>query len=112
MCLAGVWEEVPKQNVILKSLQKMLLIKDPLALYEDFYDYIGEKDMFVFSEKKALEWEDVFPFLYLMAEFEDIEENQSVKHLVIDEMQDYTPIQFAVINKLYPCQKTILGDFG
>ena len=26
-------------------------------------------------------------------------------------MQDYTPIQFAVINQLFPCQKTILGDF-
>lgn len=27
-------------------------------------------------------------------------------------MQDYTPIQYAVINKLYKCKKTILGDFG
>lgn len=44
--------------------------------------------------------------------FEGLEENRFVKHLVIDEMQDYTPIQFAVINRMYPCQKTILGDFG
>ena len=35
-----------------------------------------------------------------------------MKYLVIDEMQDYTPIQFAVLNRMYPCQKTILGDFG
>ena len=35
-----------------------------------------------------------------------------MKHLVIDEMQDYKPIQFAVLNMMYPCQKTILGDFG
>lgn len=110
--LPGMWEEVPKSNIILKSLQKMLLIKDTLALYADFYDYIGEKDMFVLSEHKALEWEDVFPFLYLMAAFEGIEENRAVKHLVIDEMQDYTPIQFAVLNRIYPCPKTILGDFG
>ena len=27
-------------------------------------------------------------------------------------MQDYTPIQYAVINRLFPCPKTILGDFG
>lgn len=110
--LMGMWEEVPKVNVILKSLNKMLIIKDTLALYKDFYQYIDEKDMFVLSDKNTLEWEDVFPFLYLMAAFEGIEENRFVKHLVIDEMQDYTPIQFAVLNMMYPCQKTILGDFG
>ena len=49
--------------------------------------------------QETLEWEDVFPFLYLMAAFEGIEENRSVKHLAIDEMQDYTPIQFAVLNE-------------
>ena len=110
--LIGIWGEVPKVNVILKSLNKMLTIKDTFALYKDFYQSIDKKDMFVLSEKKILEWEDVFPFLYLMAAFEGIEENRSVKHLVIDEMQDYTPIQFTVLNRMYPCQKTILGDFG
>ena len=71
------------------------------------------KEIIAFEpEKKTLEWEDVFPFLYLMAAFEGIEENRFVKHLVIDEMQDYTPVQFAVLNMMYPCQKTILGDFG
>ena len=110
--LMGKWEEVPKANVILKSLNKRLMIRDMLALYQDFYQYTDKKDMFVLSEKNTLEWEDVFPFLYLMAAFEGIEENRSVKHLVIDEMQDYTPIQFAVLNMMYPCQKTILGDFG
>ena len=103
---------MPKANVILKSLNKMLIIKDTFALYKDFYQYIDGMDMFVLAEKKTLEWEDVFPFLYLMAAFEGIEENRSVKHLVIDEMQDYTPIQFVVLNMMYPCQKTILGDFG
>ena len=110
--LIGMWEEVPKTNVILKSLNKMLVIKDTFALYKDFYQYIDKIEMFVLSEKKTLEWEDVFPFVYLMAAFEGIEENRLVKHLVIDEMQDYTPIQFAVLNRIYPCQKTILGDFG
>lgn len=110
--MLGMWGEVPKVNVILKSLNQMLIIKETFALYKDFYQYIDEKDMFVLPEKKTLEWEDVFPFLYLMAAFEGLEENRFVKHLVIDEMQDYTPIQFVVLNMMYPCQKTILGDFG
>ena len=35
-----------------------------------------------------------------------------VKHLLIDEMQDYSPIQYKVIQKLFPCRKTVLGDAG
>lgn len=35
-----------------------------------------------------------------------------VKHLIVDEMQDYTPIQYAVLSKLFNCRKTILGDAG
>lgn len=35
-----------------------------------------------------------------------------IRHLVIDEMQDYTPVQYAVMNILFKGQKTILGDFG
>ena len=98
--MMGMWGEVPKANVILKSLNKMLMIKDTFALYKDFYQYIEEKDMFVLPQKKTLEWEDVFPSLYLMAAFDGMEENRFVKHLVIDEMQDYTLIQFVVLNRM------------
>jgi DNA helicase-2/ATP-dependent DNA helicase PcrA len=64
------------------------------------------------SSKKTLEWADVFPFLYLHAFYEGLQESSIIRHLVVDEMQDYTPIQYAVINLLFKCQKTILGDFG
>jgi DNA helicase-2/ATP-dependent DNA helicase PcrA len=33
-----------------------------------------------------------------------------VKHLLVDEMQDYTPVQYAVLSRLFKCKKTILGD--
>ena len=33
-----------------------------------------------------------------------------VKHLLVDEMQDYTPVQYAVLEKLFNCKKTVLGD--
>jgi DNA helicase-2/ATP-dependent DNA helicase PcrA len=35
-----------------------------------------------------------------------------VKHLLVDEMQDYTPVQYAVMARLFPCRKTILGDMN
>ncbi|MCA1767153.1 MAG: ATP-binding domain-containing protein [Idiomarina sp.] len=30
--------------------------------------------------------------------------------MLIDEMQDYTPLQYSVLNRLFGCRKTILGD--
>lgn len=108
----SMWEEAPKVSQILKSLNKMLVMKDALALYKDFYRSVNAPRMLVLPEPKMLEWDDVFPFLYLLAAFEGLGENRGVKHLVIDEMQDYTPIQYAVLNLMYPYQKTILGDFG
>lgn len=105
-------DKLPRPRIILKSLNKMLKIKNSLALYKEFYKWLELPKMLVLPAKQTLEWIDVYPFLYFHAAFEGIQESKLIKHLVIDEMQDYTPIQFAVINRLFPCQKTILGDFA
>lgn len=105
-------EELPKLRSILKKLKDMLRTKNTLALYKDFYRQIGRAKMLVMPGRRTLEWNDVFPFLYLHAAFEGVRESPVIRHLVIDEMQDYTPIQFAVLGRLFPCRKTILGDFS
>ena len=104
--------DVPGPGVILKSLNSMLTMKTSLAVYKDFYQRMEVSEQFVMAAKKTLEWADVYPFLYLHAAFEGLKESGITKHLVVDEMQDYTPIQYTVLNKMFPCQKTILGDFG
>ena len=35
---------------------------------------------------------------------------RNIKHLVIDEMQDYSRMQYLILAKLFPCKMTILGD--
>ncbi len=82
-----------------------------LALYAGFYEYINRPDMFVLKDSR-LEASDVFPYLYCKISCEGTAGYSDIRHLVIDEMQDYTPVQYAVIKKLYKCGKTILGDFG
>ncbi|PBD81491.1 helicase [Clostridioides difficile] len=105
-------EDLPKVKSILKSLNGMLTIKNTLTLYKDFFKQMNISNMFVMIEKKTLEWSDVYPFIYIHAAYEGIQEDKIIRHIVIDEMQDYTPIQYAVINLLFKCKKTILGDFG
>ena len=66
--------------------------------------------MFRQAARSRLEYADVFPLIYLKFRFTGISPYQHVKHLLIDEMQDYTPIQYAVLSRLFICNKTILGD--
>ncbi|HEK4871127.1 TPA: ATP-binding domain-containing protein [Clostridioides difficile] len=105
-------EDLPKLKSILKSLNGMLTIKNTLTLYKDFFKQMNLSNMFVMATKKTLEWSDVYPFIYIHAAYEGIQEDKIIRHVVIDEMQDYTPIQYAVINLLFKCKKTILGGFG
>ena len=35
---------------------------------------------------------------------------KGIKHLVIDEMQDYSYLQYEILKELFPCKMTILGD--
>lgn len=105
-------DNISGSKVILKSLTAMLKIQNTLALYKQFYQWLKRPDLLVQPKKQTLEWSDVFPFLYLHGVYEGLKESKCIKHLVIDEMQDYTPIQYVVINSIFPCPKTILGDFG
>jgi DNA helicase-2/ATP-dependent DNA helicase PcrA len=105
-------DEIPRARVILKSLILMLKVKNSLSLYKLFYQWLECPDLLYFPNKNTLEWSDVYPFLYVHRAFEGLKDSKLIKHLVIDEMQDYTPIQYAVINYLFSCEKTILGDFG
>lgn len=103
---------VPRPAAILKALNGMLRFKTTLALYQAFCRRLGRPGLLVLPEKRTLEWADVAPFLHLHAAFEGLGESGVIRHLLVDEMQDYTPVQFAVLNRLFSCQKTILGDFG
>ncbi len=59
-----------------------------------------------------LEYSDVFPLIYCKIRLEGVNAYSDVKHLLVDEMQDYTPVQYAVISRLFACKKTILGDIS
>ncbi|WP_339318276.1 RNA polymerase recycling motor HelD [Paenibacillus sp. FSL R10-2734] len=58
-------------------------------------------------------YEDETPFLYLKELIEGSRTNTMVRHLFIDEGQDYSPFQFAFLKQLFPrASMTVLGDFS
>ncbi|GIO30401.1 helicase [Paenibacillus albilobatus] len=92
------------------AVKKMFKIPNLLNLYKEFYNHIGRPEMYKPIGKKWIEFADVFPLIYLKLLVEGAEPVQLVKHLLVDEMQDYTPVQYAVLAQRFPCKKTILGD--
>ncbi|MCD7867828.1 MAG: AAA family ATPase [Clostridiales bacterium] len=64
----------------------------------------------VSREKRRLRYEDVSPVLYLKLRLEGAGQTRQIRHLVVDEMQDYSYLQYRIIQMLFPCKMTILGD--
>lgn len=64
-------------------------------------------------EKGKLFYEDATPYLLLKEWILGFQANRSIKHVVIDEAQDYSPFQFEFLKRLFPAAKmTVLGDFN
>jgi DNA helicase II / ATP-dependent DNA helicase PcrA len=99
---AQIWQAAPQ----------MVKMNNAFDLYRNFYTWIGRNDLFRSGPGGALEYADVFPLIYCMIRLQGVKTYDHVKHLLVDEMQDYTPIQYAVISRLFKCKKTILGDIS
>ncbi|CAM4520356.1 DNA helicase-2/ATP-dependent DNA helicase PcrA [Paenibacillus endophyticus] len=58
-------------------------------------------------------YEDATPYLYLKEKLEGFHTNTLVKHLFIDEAQDYSPFQYHYLKRIFPnCKMTVLGDLN
>lgn len=92
------------------TIRKMFPSYNPRMLYKGFYEWLGKPELLKTRANNTYEWSDVYVFIYLKYRLEGLKPNAKVKHLVIDEMQDYSVVQYSVLSLLYPCKKTILGD--
>lgn len=65
---------------------------------------LGEGELF---------YEDVTPFLYLKELILGFRSNTEIRHVIIDEAQDYSPFQLFFLKRLFPrARMTALGDLN
>ncbi len=63
--------------------------------------------------KDKLSYEDATPFLFMKELILGFQTNRTIKHILVDEAQDYSPFQFEFLKRLFPSAKmTVLGDFN
>jgi DNA helicase II / ATP-dependent DNA helicase PcrA len=99
-----------EKKEIRKTVKNMIGSTNLRVLYQEFYDWMERPDMFQYAKRSTYEFADMFPVMYLKIQLEGAGSFKQVKHLIVDEMQDYTAVQYAVLSRLFPCNKTILGD--
>jgi DNA helicase-2/ATP-dependent DNA helicase PcrA len=92
------------------ALAQRFKFNNVLDFYRDFFRWVGKPELFQYDHGQRLEYADVFGLIYLRIRLEGLSAYEHVKHLLVDEMQDYTPVQYAVLSRLFACRKTILGD--
>lgn len=115
----------------LKRSVKRMMFLDMVGLYAQLF---GKRDDYVAMTKETkvpdywpdiceqtkgkldqleLFYEDATPFLYLKELIEGVRTNTEVRHIFVDEGQDYSMFQYEFLKKLFPrARMTVLGDFG
>ncbi len=95
-------------EIINDKFRRLYKTKDILKLYKKF---LHLQDIeWQEGRKGEILYEDVYPILYLKYQLFGVKAHENVKHLLIDEMQDYSYVQYAIIEEVFKCQMTILGD--
>ncbi|MCI1945455.1 HelD family protein [Clostridium luticellarii] len=93
-------EEVIKEVIRIKK-RKLKWLEEPdiVSLYKNF------------NGDKKLIYDDLAAILYLKMKLDGSRYREKMKHIVIDEAQDYSPLQFKVIKELTGCRSfTVVGD--
>lgn len=64
-------------------------------------------------DEGKLSYEDATPFLLMKELIQGFQVNSTIKHIIVDEAQDYSTFQFEYLKRLFPSAKmTVLGDFN
>ena len=100
-----------EREEVMECFRSMYKTRDCYVLYSRFLEKEGYRPLpHCQIEKRRLRYEDVYPVLYLKYTLYQCRNHHGIKHVVVDEMQDYSWIQYLLIHKMFPCRMTILGD--
>jgi DNA helicase II / ATP-dependent DNA helicase PcrA len=64
-------------------------------------------------DQGKLAYEDATPYLYLQEMIVGFQMNMNIRHVIVDEAQDYSPFQYEYLKKMFPrARMTALGDLN
>ena len=110
-------EEVNRQvDKMIKTLDNVAIYK---LLWENIEKYTNDdlKDIKEYTIEyildKEVKYEDLTPIIYIRAAMEGFRNYSNMRHILIDEAQDYSPLFYQLIRKSFSNAKiTIMGDLN
>lgn len=99
-------QELVKGRLI-QNLYSMFSSCDIVSIYKDFLSEIG-----IEFDENNIGYEDATPLMFIKSYIYGLKTKLKYKHLLIDEMQDYSPLSFMLFKEVFKCRKTILGDIN
>ena len=109
--LRGTDMEEEERELVMEKFMSMYETRDLYVLYSRFLEREGYPPLAHEPlEKRKLRYEDVYPVLYLKYRLLRQNSHTGIKHLVVDEMQDYSRLQYRILRMMFSCRMTILGD--
>lgn len=108
---------------IVKQYLNQISKKDCIQYYKEFIDgYLQNSDEVMIYLKKntsnnlqknEISFEDLAPIMYIQYKIFGIKEKCKIKHVVVDEAQDYGEFQFDILKQILNSNSmTILGDIA
>ena len=100
-----------EKDLIREKFMKLYVTRDLYVIYSQFLKENGYKGLpRVSYEKRKLKYEDVYPVLHLKYRLQSQQGGSNIKNLVVDEMQDCSRLQYEILQRIFSCRMTILGD--
>jgi DNA helicase-2/ATP-dependent DNA helicase PcrA len=81
-------------------------------MVEIYFDFLKSLGINHNSDLRNIYFEDAPAVLYIKDYILGFQNKQTSKYLIIDEMQDYNLIHYDIFNKLFDCNKLVLGDIN
>jgi len=116
--MAPVWQAVEKLEFVdVTALYAQLFSEE--GLLNELTGHVPEhwNDICRYTlerlERNELPNEDATPYLFLQELVQGFQINHSIRHVIIDEVQDYSPFQLEFLKRLFPrARMTVLGDLN
>ncbi|GIM29576.1 DNA helicase [Clostridium polyendosporum] len=108
------WKGIDTKGLYLRLFEDQTIYEDvtggiiPKSLWSYIKDKFKEN-----NEKSIIDSDDLAAMMYLKVKIEGISENKKLRHIVVDEAQDYSLLQLYVISMFSQGNSlTIVGDIG
>ncbi len=100
-----------KLRDLLNDDLNIMSIYSKILSSEDFKTNAGIISFSSFQAGRVLKYEDLLPVMYLYFELNGYPNGNAIRHIIIDEAQDYSLLQFHMLKKIFhKASFTILGD--